>query len=108
MKRIATVVIALCLVAGMAAAHGKQMMGTVVKLSDKEITIETKEKETKTLKLTPETTYLKSGNTARLADLKVGERVFIHYKEAGGALEAMEVIFGPQPQKSKAAPAKKG
>ncbi len=103
MKRLAAVLTLICLMAGITVAHGKQMLGTVTKLSEKEITIETKAKETKVVKLNSETTFLKSGNTARLEDLKIGERVFIHYKEVNGELVAMEVIFGP----TKAKPAKK-
>jgi hypothetical protein len=67
------------------------------------LVIETKAKEAKVLKLTPETVYLKSGNTARLQDLKVGDRVLIHYKQTHNEWIVLEVIFGP----TKKQPAKK-
>lgn len=95
MKRCTAILILLCAVATLSAAHGKQMLGTITQLSETEITIETRTKEIKVFQLTPQTVYLKSGATARFQDLKVGERVFLHYKEAAGKLEALEVIFGP-------------
>jgi len=77
-------------------AHGneKHVLGTVTKISDKEITVETKTKEAVTVKIVAETKFLKSGEDATWKDLKVGDRVAIHAKPVGDTLEAHEVRFG--------------
>jgi hypothetical protein len=44
--------------------------------------------------VTDETKYLKSGSTAKLEDVKVGDRVVIHAKRMGDMLHATEVKIG--------------
>jgi SHS2 domain-containing protein len=77
-------------------AHGneKHVLGTVTKISDTEITVETKTKEAVTVKIVAETKFVKSGENATWKDLKVGDRVAIHAKLVGDILEAHEVRFG--------------
>jgi hypothetical protein len=77
-------------------AHGneKHVLGTVTKITDAEITVETAPKETVTVKIVAETKFVKSGTEATLKDLKVGDRVAIHAKPVGDTLEAHEVRFG--------------
>ncbi len=77
-------------------AHGndKHILGTVTKISDTEITVETKTKESVKVKIVAETKFVKSGEDATGKDLKVGDRVAIHAKLVGDTLEAHEVRFG--------------
>lgn len=77
-------------------AHGdeKHILGTVTKISDTEITVETKTKEAVTVKIVAETKFVKSGADATWKDLKVGDRVAIHAKPVGNTLEAHEIRFG--------------
>ena len=72
------------------------MLGTVTKITDTEITVETQTKEVQVVKLAPDTSFVKSGASATLKDLKVGDRVVIHAKPVGSDLIAHEVRFGKQ------------
>jgi hypothetical protein len=44
--------------------------------------------------VTDETKYLKSGSSAKLEDVKVGDRVVIHAKKMDDMLHATEVKIG--------------
>jgi hypothetical protein len=87
------------------SAHGtdKHVLGTVTKITDTEIIVETQTKEVQVVKITPDTTFVKSGATATLKDLKVGDRVVIHAKPTGNDLIAHEVRFGKQAPSGSAA-----
>ncbi len=89
-------------------AHGdeKHVLGTVTKISDAEITVETKTKEAVTVKLVAETKFVKSGAGATLKDLKVGDRVVIHAKPVGNTLEAHQIRFGSAKAGAPGKPAK--
>jgi hypothetical protein len=90
--------IAIVWMAAAAFAHGtdKHVLGTVTKITDTEITVETQSKEVQVVKVTPDTWFVKSGASATLKDLKVGDRVVIHAKPVGSDLIAHEVRFGKQ------------
>jgi len=77
-------------------AHGneKHVLGTVTKITESEITVETPAKEIVTVKIVTESKFVKGGVEAALKDLKVGDRVAIHAKLVGSTLEAQEVRFG--------------
>ena len=78
----------------------EHVMGTVKTMSANSVTVETaaQNPQTVTLALLPSTKFVKSGATASLADLKVGDRVMIEAKEnRSDKLEAVTVIFGKQP-----------
>ncbi len=92
-----------------AFAHGtdKHVLGTVTKITDTEITVETQTKEVQVIKIAPDTSFVKSGASATLKDLKVGDRVVIHAKPVGSDLIAHEVRFGkPAPVASGSSAAK--
>jgi hypothetical protein len=96
-----TRILALIAIVSMAAAafaHGtdKHVLGTVTKITDTEITVETQSKEVQVVKVAPDTSFAKSGASATLKDLKVGDRVVIHAKPVGSDLIAHEVRFGKQ------------
>ena len=84
--------------ATVALAHGtdKHVLGTVTKITETEITVETQSKEVQVVKVAPDTSFVKSGASVTLKDLKVGDRVVIHAKLVGNGLIAHEVRFGKQ------------
>jgi hypothetical protein len=84
------------LVAGAAFAHGKEqhVMGKVTAMTDNSITVQTKAKDPVTVYTMPDTKYEKSGATASMKDLKVGDRVVIHAAKMGDKLMATDVHFG--------------
>jgi len=90
--------LAIVSLAAVAFAHGtdKHVLGTVTKITDTEITVETQSKEVQVLKIAPDTSFVKSGASATFKDLKVGDRVVIHAKPVGSDLIAHEVRFGKQ------------
>ncbi len=91
-------------------AHGtdKHVLGTVTKISDSEITVQAQDGSLQVVKIAPDTSFVKSGASATLKDLKVGDRVVIHAKPVGSDLIAHEVRFGKPPAPAPAgAPAAK-
>ena len=90
--------LAIVSLAAAALAHGtdKHVLGTVTKITDTEITVETQSKEVQVVKIAPDTSFVKSGASAILKDLKLGDRVVIHAKPVGKDLIAHEVRFGKQ------------
>lgn len=100
-------ILAFVVLATVAFAHGtdKHVLGTVTKITDTEVTVETQTKEVQVVKITSDTAFVKSGASATLKDLKVGDRVVIHAKPTGSDLIAHEVRFGKPPSPSPAAKA---
>ncbi len=95
--------------AAAAFAHGtdKHVLGTVTKITNTEITVETQTKEVQVVKLAPDTAFVKSGASATLKDIKVGDRVVIHAKPVGSDLIAHDVRFGkPAPAAAASEPTK--
>ena len=92
-------------------AHGdfKHVIGTVEKTTADSVTVKTASGTSVEVKLVAATMYImRSGNVdkpAKLSDLAVGDRVVIHARPKGDALEAAEVKFSPP--KAMAAPASK-
>jgi hypothetical protein len=89
-------------------AHGtdKLVLGTVTKMTDSEITVQAQDGSLQVVKIAPDTSFVKSGASATIKDLKVGDRVVIHAKPVGSDLIAHEVRFG-KPPAGAAAPAAK-
>jgi hypothetical protein len=96
MKQLFSIALLFAILAPATFAHGteKHVLGTVTKITDTEITVETQDKQLTVVKIAPETSFVKSGATANLKDLKVGDRVVIHAKPVGSELIAHEVRFG--------------
>jgi Domain of unknown function (DUF5666) len=80
-------------------AHGtdKHVLGTVTKITDSEITVQTQDHQLQVVKIASDTSFVKSGASATIKDLKVGDRVVIHAKPVGSDLIAHEVRFGKPP-----------
>jgi hypothetical protein len=102
-------ILAFSLVTLATLAHGtdKHVLGTVTKITDSEITVQAQDGTLQVVKIAPDTSFVKSGATATIKDLKVGDRVVIHAKPVGSDLIAHEVRFGKTPTAGAAAPAAK-
>jgi hypothetical protein len=96
MKRTAAVVTLLLALSLMALAHGKEkhVMGMVTNISDTSITVESTAKKSVMVEVSDKTKFEKSGATATLKDLKIGDKVVIHAAVSGDKLVANEVHFG--------------
>lgn len=86
----------------LAFAHGgeEHVMGTVTNISGNTITVESTSNRSITVGITDQTKFEKSGSSANLTDLKVGDKVVIHAKKQGEKLVAHQVRFGAVPRKS--------
>jgi hypothetical protein len=64
-------------------AHGgeEHVIGTVAKITSDSITVKTTANKMVTVAVAPETKFIKDKAAAKMADLKVGDRVVIHAKE---------------------------
>src|SRR5271156_5843062 len=100
-------ILAFSLVTLATLAHGtdKHVLGTVTKITDSEITVQAQDGSLQVVKIAPDTSFVKSGATATIKDLKVGDRVVIHAKPVGSDLIAHEVRFGKTPAAGAAASA---
>ena len=96
MNRILLFLASLSLACGIAFAHGKEkhIMGTVTAIAEDSITVQTTTKQTVTVYTRPNTKYERSGTTASIKDLKVGDRVVIHAAPMNEKLIATEVRSG--------------
>jgi hypothetical protein len=96
MNKLFSIAILFVAFSSLAFGHGTytHVMGTVTKITDTEVTVETTDKQVTVVKIAPNTSFLKGGAAATLKDLKVGDRVVIHAKPIGTDLVAHEVRFG--------------
>ena len=96
MYRRSLIALACLIFTSMALAHGNEqhVMGTVVKVSNSSITVETTAKQTVEIAVTEKTKFVKSGQPATLHDLAVGDRVVIHASKSDNKLAAVMVQFG--------------
>lgn len=100
--RILVLVACISLVVAAAFAHGEEVhvMGTVTKVTDNSITVKTTAKEPVTVGVAAATKFMKGKAAAKIADLKVGDRVVIHAIEgADEKLVADTVEFAAAPAK---------
>ncbi len=102
MKRASAVLSLFLAFATLAFAHGneKHIMGTVASVTADSVTVETTEKKSVTVNITANTEFDKSGTSASLQDLKVGDKVVIHADQSGGKLNDTHIRFGATNQKS--------
>jgi len=92
---IAAAVLTLGLALGATAfAHGNNthVRGVVTQVSAQSITVQVADNTSKTLTLSPKTTFARAGKPASLSDLKVGDRVVIDVPK--NTTEALEVQIG--------------
>lgn len=79
-----------------AFAHGNEthLMGTVTTVTAGSITIKTAKNEMVTVAIDSTTNFIKSGSSANVKDLKVGDRVVVGAEKDGNKLHAHSVKFG--------------
>src|SRR5215510_13362253 len=96
MKKQLAILTLVVLFASLAFAHGNEehIMGTVAKISNTSITVQTTKNEMKEITVTDKTTFENAGSPAKADDLKVGDRVVIHATKNGNKLVAETVKFG--------------
>ncbi len=94
MKLKLVMLLGLALFASMAFAHGDEqhVLGTVTKISENSITVQTTKNMDVELMITSDTKFTKGSASATLKDLQVGNRVVIHAMPMkGGMLMAHSV-----------------
>lgn len=94
--RLLLVVFCIALIPAVVLAHGDEehVMGTVASVGTDSITVKTAANGLVTVAVVPQTTFTRNKTAAKLADLKVGDRVVIHAKEpTEGKLVADTVEF---------------
>src|SRR5262245_58843426 len=106
LNRIAVLILAVVLFAGIVLAHGDSIMGTVTAVSNDSFTIKDKTNKSVVIMLEKSTKYLKNDKAAAKSDLQVGARVIIdaHQDAKTKAFAAEEVNIGTA---APAVPAKK-
>jgi len=99
-QRMLTALLSLAFAAALLAHAGAEhITGFVKAITPQSLTVETTKHEMVTVVLTPKTDGMKSSVRFNVQELKPGERVVIHAKKnAAGALEAIEVDWGPRPK----------
>jgi hypothetical protein len=105
MRRIASGLLIFLAFSLVTLAHGtdKHVLGIVTKITDAEVTVQAQDGSLQVVKIAPDTSFVKSGASATIKDLKVGDRVVIHAKPVGSDLIAHEVRFGKPPAAATAA-----
>jgi hypothetical protein len=80
MKLKLVMLLGLALFASMAFAHGDEqhVLGTVTKISQNSVTVQTTKNMDVELMITSDTKFTKGNGSATLKDLHVGDRVVIH------------------------------
>lgn len=89
-RKVLVAVLLFACISLVARAHEGMVhvMGIVTALTDKSVTVETKDKKAVEVVLSDTTTYEKTGKPAARSDLKVGDRVVIHAMKMKGVLQA--------------------
>ena len=108
MRRIASGLLIFLAFSLLTLGHGtdKHVLGTVTKITGSEITVQAQDGSSQVVKIARDTSFVKSGASASIKDLKVGDRVVIHAKPVGTDLIAHEVRFGKTPAASASAATK--
>jgi hypothetical protein len=79
---IRTIVALLCMtvMSSLCFAHGNEqhVMGTVIKISETSVTVETNTNATVEVMITSDTKFSKNGTPTASGDLHIGDRVVIH------------------------------
>jgi len=78
-----------------ALAHGggPHLKGTVSAVSAEQITVEADGGKPASAKITPETRFVRGKAEGKREDLKHGDRVVVHTRKRGDALEALEIRY---------------
>ena len=104
MKRLSILITWLVVSGALVFAHegNEHIRGVVTEVSPQSITVQTADKKTRTLTLTTKTTFQLGKKVARLADLKVGDRVVVDVPPK--ANDALLIQIGTAPAAAQTAP----
>jgi hypothetical protein len=97
MKRKLVMLLSIALVASSVFAHGDEqhVIGTVTKVSQSSVTVQTPTNASVEVMITSDTKFTKGSASGTLTDLQVGDRVVIHAMTMkGGMLMAHTVQIG--------------
>src|SRR5260370_11774244 len=88
--------VCITLLARAAFPHGNEqhVIGTVTKISQDSVTVQTVDKTLVEVKMVSDTIFTKNNIPGELKDLHVGDRVVIHAKKVGEQLQAHTVQIG--------------
>jgi Domain of unknown function (DUF5666) len=89
-------IVSLALLPTIATAHGgeEHVTGTVTKISDTSVTVNTKAGKTVEVGFDAKTTYARAKQPIQKTDIKVGDRIVIHAMEVNEKLVAHTVEIG--------------
>jgi hypothetical protein len=96
MTRKLLLIACIALLANAAFPHGNEqhVMGTVTKVSQDSVTVQTPDKILIEVNIVSDTKFTKNNSSVELKDLHVGDRVVIHAKKVGDQLQAHTVQIG--------------
>ncbi len=96
MKKLTSILIVTMLLGALAIAHGNlaHVLGTVVEIADRSISVKTADGSIKIVDFDAETHFLKGGSPATAKEVQVGSRVVIHAHQNGDKFHAVEVKIG--------------
>jgi hypothetical protein len=75
-------------------ADGDRAFGEITAIGDNQLTLRNRRQGERVVKINEQTTFMKDGKAATLADLKVGDRVMAVGKETNGEFVATRVMSG--------------
>jgi Domain of unknown function (DUF5666) len=86
-----------------ASAHGglEHITGTVTNVGDNILAVKTTKGKTVQVHVDAKTEYVRGKQTAKIVDLKEGDRVLVHTMEMNGSLVAHEVNIGANTKTAK-------
>jgi hypothetical protein len=96
MTRTLLILVSIALLASAAFPHGNEqhVIGTVTKISQDSVTVQTVDKTPVEVKIVSDTIFTKNNSPMEFKDLRVGDRVVIHAKKVGDQLQAHTVQIG--------------
>jgi hypothetical protein len=97
MKKLASMMaVSIGLVSLPLLAHGgaPHLKGTVSAIASDQITVKNSDGHESEARLTPQTRFLRGNAAGKREDLHEGDRVVVHTRKQGEALEAVEVHYG--------------
>lgn len=111
MKRLAMILVMTMAAAVLAFAHGEaeHVLGTVTKITDTAITVQTTGNKTRTIATNAKTMIMKGAQHLSMKDVKVGDRVVVDVDKEESFAEMIKLGSAPaKTAPTKAAPAKSG
>ena len=103
MKKQALMMVAFVgLAASPLLAHGggAHLKGTISAIASDQVTVKDADGHESEARITPQTRFMRAKAVGKRDDLHQGDRVVVHTRKKGGALEAVEVHYGATAKKA--------